>query len=204
MSNHRPRPSNADPEEGGRSALEVQFGDAMPLGDNCWRLRRLLRGRRGTQAQDHAVGTRFVMIERDTLVVVPLPRARTGGVMHVVADGIGDATPVAASASLSGISIAPPSPVSLEVRRTGDGGAALTWVRRSRAGWRWQDGADAPLVEETERYRVAWEGGDGSGEVVVDTPAVDLPPALFEAGPLIVSVRQLGTLAASAAATITI
>ncbi len=27
-------------------------------------------------------------------------------------------------------------------------------MRRSRAGWRWIDGVDAPLAEEAERYRV--------------------------------------------------
>lgn len=30
----------------------------------------------------------------------------------------------------------------------------LRWTRRSRIGWAWSDGSDAPLGEEVERYRV--------------------------------------------------
>ena len=48
----------------------------------------------------------------------------------------------------------------MTVRATGDGGYAAQWIRRSRAGFAWIDGADAPLAEESERYRIElWYSG---------------------------------------------
>jgi hypothetical protein len=42
-------------------------------------------------------------------------------------------------------------------------------VRRSRAGWRWLDGVDAPLAEEAERCRVALTPVGGPQRVVEQT-----------------------------------
>ena len=32
----------------------------------------------------------------------------------------------------------------------------LSWTRRSRGGWTWQDGADLPLNEQSEAYAVTY------------------------------------------------
>ncbi len=50
------------------------------------------------------------------------------------------------------VALTPLSPVHLSVRADGAGGWAIGWTRRSRNGWRWFNGNDAPLAEETERY----------------------------------------------------
>ena len=85
-----------------------------------------------------------------------------------------------------------------------DGGATVRWTRRSRRGWRWIDGADAPLVEEREAYRVEMTGVDGTTIVTTDAPFVDVEPGARAGGALTVTVRQLGTLAPSAPAAIII
>lgn len=134
----------------------IQFGLATQMGATRWRLRRLLRGRRGTEAAiaGHAVGDRFVLIDSDDLAAIDLPLTATGSTLQMLASGIGDVTgPVAAAIMPSGVSLRPPSPVHLRARIAG-GDLAINWVRRSRAGWRWIDGADAPLAEEAEAYAI--------------------------------------------------
>lgn len=132
----------------------VQFGRADPLGNGRWRLSELLRGRRGTEwaAIAHAVGAPFALLEPMALAELPV-RAAVAGV-RVLATGVGDPTGVVAIGSAEiGAAIRPLSPTHLTVQASG-GDLAISWVRRSREGWRWVDGVDAPLGEEIERYRV--------------------------------------------------
>jgi hypothetical protein len=178
----------------------LQFGSATPLGDNRWRLGTLWRGRRGTEwaCAGHAAGERFVLIEPEALVSASLPLAALGGTVRVLASGVGDpAGPAEAMANLDGASVRPPAPVRLRWDETEDGGAIVRWTRRSRGGWRWADGSDAPLGEEAERYRVTI----GAREADVSEPAVAVTAAERAAGAA-VTVRQQGTLAESAAATL--
>jgi hypothetical protein len=183
----------------------VQFADALSMSGGRWRIAGLWRGRRGTAAAAHASGSRFVLIERGALLVFPLAGARPGDILHVAATGVGDAAGGAeATAVLSGVSIAPPPPVTLTFANAGNGDALVRWTRRSRLGWSWDDGRDAPLVEETERYRVAWSHGGLMEEATVTTPSMTVPAAHRHAGPVTVTVRQLGTFADSAVATIII
>jgi hypothetical protein len=82
----------------------------------------------------------------------------------------------------------------------GDAGSAIVrWVRRSRAGWRWIDGADVPLAEEAERYLVTVTAGDGS----VTSEERAMPWVVVPRGS-IVTVRQRGTLGQSRAAAIAV
>ena len=78
-------------------------------------------------------------------------------------------------------------------------------MRRSRAGWRWIDGADAPLVEERELYRVTIAAEDGTARTVeTDAPTLTLTAAERGSGALTVAVRQAGLFGDSPAATITL
>ncbi len=166
----------------------IQFGRAVPVSDTRWRLGRLLRGRRGS-VTGAAAGSRFVAVTADAAATIDLPVAAVGGEVRVMATGVGDVgTPVVATAPVTGASVRPPAPVALALTSLGDGTARLTWTRRSRIGWRWIDGADAPLGEETESYRVTVGGEDR----VVDTPELVLSAADLAAGGA-VAVRQLGT-----------
>jgi Putative phage tail protein len=183
----------------------IQFAHAEPLGANRWRLSTLWRGRRGSEDAigTQAAGDRFVLIASDSIRVIDLPDAAVGTLARLMAEGPGDSDGAAeAEAAISGASMVPPSPVHLAAMPNEDGGATVRWVRRSRNGWRWIDGADAPLGEETERYRVtiAPEGGT-ERTLEVDAPAVSLSAEEVEAGALL-SVRQAGSHGLSRAAAI--
>lgn len=168
----------------------VQFRDAVQIAPRRWRVSVLLRGRRGTAATAHAAGTDFALLEADAALVVPV--ATPGARLRVLARGVGDDDPVEIAVTSNGASVAPPAPVALRVE-----GDTLRWTRRSRLGWRWSDGVDAPLVEEREAYRVTLSHAEGSRDVIVDAPLLGLDAADRGAGPLHIAVRQLGTLAES-------
>jgi hypothetical protein len=176
----------------------VQFGSAAPLGGGRWRLTRLLRGRRGTEAAVAAIGDRFVLIEGEAARTIDLPVSALGRDIRVMASGVGDAAPVEVRCAIAGASVVPPSPVHLRVE-----GTTLRWVRRSRAGWRWIDGVDAPLGEEGEAYRVTIMGPGGTRIVDCAVPETALTPAEI-AGGVTVSVRQRGMFGESAAAALAI
>lgn len=166
----------------------LQFGRAEPLGGTRWRLRRLWRGRRGSQT-GAMPGARFVLLDADALIMVELPRETLGGTMQILAQGAGDAgAPAPADAALKGISCLPPAPVHFTALQQDDGATLLRWVRRSRTGWAWSDGIDAPLGEEREAYRVTL----GTGEAFdIDAPWLLLAPG-HRAVPLGVTVCQAG------------
>lgn len=182
----------------------VQFGRAEQIGPARWRLSRLLRGRRATETalDRHVIGERFVLLDAGSLARIVLPQNALGLEVRVMASGIGDtAAPVEARVPLAGASVLPPSPVHLRIDPFG-GAAALRWVRRSRAGWRWADGGDVPLVEEREAYRISLIAPGGSATTIETAdPYVDpLPPTSTGT---VINVVQLGTYGSSSAAAIT-
>jgi len=190
----------------------IQFGRADPLGGNRFRLSRLLRGRRGTEAAmaAHEAGERFILIDALTLAACDVPLAALGASVRVLASGVGDEEPVAARAIAGGRALRPPSPVHLCARRDGDGTIRFGWTRRSRTGWAWLDGGDVPLGEEAERYRLTITPAMGAARTIeTDTPGYAYAPADQDAdgaagaGLFTIAVRQLGTIAPSDAATAT-
>jgi hypothetical protein len=173
----------------------IQFGRAEPLGGARWRLSRLWRGRRATQVSAGAAGDRFALLTAATVRTVDLPLTALGGDVQVMAAGIGDGDdPPVAVATVSGASVLPPPPVHLRWTAEDDGGATVTWTRRSRAGGRWLDRVEAPLAEESEGYRVSV----GAREVLVTAPTIRVTPDERSAGPVVVMVRQRGTHGESA------
>jgi hypothetical protein len=179
----------------------IQFGRAEPLGGARWRLSGLLRGRRGTEAAAgaQAVGNRFVLIEAEAARAFDLPVSVLGREVRVMASGVGDAMPVETRCVMRGASVVPPSPVHLAYRFEADGGATVRWTRRSRAGWRWIDGVDAPLAQEIEAYRVTVTNGAGSRDVDVTAPSVAVTAA-ERVGPVSILIRQRGIFGESLAA----
>ncbi len=181
----------------------LQFAEATPLSATRFRCAGLLRGRRGTEwaIATHVAGERFVLIEQDSL----LPLDVAMGVSHVLvqAIGVGDDSAVEAERDTIGHALRPPAPVMLKTRDSG-GDTSIGWIRRSRIGWAWLDGTDAPLGEEAERYRVTLQPSAGSARVVeVTTPhlvytaverASDIAGGAIA---LAIDVVQLGTLAQS-------
>lgn len=182
----------------------IQFGRAEQISETRWRLSRLLRGRRGTEAAagSQTIGDRFVVIVPDELATIDSPVAAIGSPVRVMASGIGDVSgPVEAVIIPTGVSVRPPSPVHVRAQSIG-GSLSIDWVRRSRAGWRWIDGADAPLIEESEAYSVTVARPTG---VQLRTEST-LPTAVIEDdgsfNGAMISITQRGSFGESPAATL--
>lgn len=185
----------------------LQFGVAEQIGATRWRLGRLARGRRGTEAAVglQTVGDRFVLVEPDAAVSIDLPPATLGTDVRVLASGSGDVDgPVAASVRVSGASVLPPGPVHLTPEEIGDGDVVLRWVRRSRVGWRWIDAAESPLGEERELYRLTLTRADGAARTIETTEPMLRIARSDRLGGVTVAVRQAGLLGESPAATCSI
>jgi hypothetical protein len=181
----------------------IQFGSATALGGGKFRLSHLLRGRGGTEwaCSGHAVDDLFCFLDRARLQAVELPN-------WIVGSSI-DASMAGGSASivLSGESLRPLSPVGLWAELQSNGDLLISWTRRSRLGFAWVDGVDAPLGEATERYRVLIAGALTEIELFaaeqnLTVPAASLPP--LGLGPTAIEVQQIGDFAASRPAHITI
>ena len=81
----------------------------------------------------------------------------------------------------------------------------VTWMRRSRGGWAWIDGVDAPLGEETEAYRVTLESADGAVRTIETTvPIAHIPAADRGPGRTTIRIVQRCMLAMSASAILTL
>ncbi len=181
----------------------VQFGAADWIAPGRFRLSRLLRGRRGTEwaAGTHAAGEGFTLIERESLVAIETPAGAIGGEARLSASGAGDAEPATAAVPVSGDSLRPPAPVHLTAERNAAGDILIRWVRRSRIGWAWQSGADTPLGEEREAYRLTLSG-DGFARTIEPDASHHIYGAAAQAadgpaGALHIAVAQIGTHAAS-------
>ncbi|MFL9839936.1 phage tail protein [Sphingomonas sp. ST-64] len=180
----------------------IQFAQAEPLGGGQWALTGLWRGRRGTE---DAIGTgrsgdRFVLIEAGAIMALD-GLAGIGATLTVMATGVGDPEAVETQASVTGRSVTPPAPVALHAVPMPDGGRRLRWTRRSRIGWRWSDGSDAPLGESVERYQIRIRRAGLPDQLVsADLPELILPSEGVGTGALTIEVRQAGDLGLSPAA----
>lgn len=189
----------------------VQFGRAEWLGGTRYRLSRLLRGRRGSEwaATGHEAGEGFTLIDRQALVVIEAPGGSSGSEARMNASGVGDTLePATAALIISAESLRPPPPAHLRAERLGGGDIAISWVRRSRLGWAWPSGADTPLAEETEAYRVTISGSGFERSATVEQPELTYSVADQAsdgaAGAMLIEVAQIGTHAVSRTASTTL
>jgi len=140
----------------------IQFAIAEAIGPRRFRLSVLLRGRRGSESAvaGHNAGERFVMLD-DRLATVALPAEALGAALRLKAVGPGDDPAVVASQTIvpRGVSLRPLSPAIITQTLSANGDHVFRWQRRSRAGFAWSDGTDAPIAEDSERYRVTVLGG---------------------------------------------
>ncbi|WP_342248575.1 GTA baseplate fiber-binding domain-containing protein [Sphingomonas sp. OTU376] len=185
----------------------IQFRRAERLDARQWRLSGLWRGRRGTE---NAIGSqvesnRFVLLDARTVTMTDVPLGAIGTEVRLLAEGAGDVGEAAqAFAAINGISLLPLPPVQLFARRLSNGGVRLTWVRRSRSDWRWEDGRDLAPEPGGERYRVTLIPNNGIGWTVETlAPEITLGAAAIAGGARI-EVRQLGITGTSPPATLTL
>ncbi len=144
----------------------IQYGRADPWppaadGRPRYRLSHLLRGRGGTEdaIATHQTGEAFVplgSVDDPALALLPerIGLQPLGPGTIITARRPGTETPLLIEVATAGRALRPLAPVHVRTERQTDSGFALSWTRRSRDGWDWRDGLDAPLDEPVEAYRV--------------------------------------------------
>jgi hypothetical protein len=175
----------------------VQFGQVSPLGSRQFRLSRLLRGRGGTEwaCSGHTSDEVFCLIKAANLQSVVLPAWSIGAtVTATITGGTGS------SIGFGAEGLRPPSPINLAFERQSGGDLLIGWTRRSRQGFAWVDGTDAPLGEAREQYSVTIIGSLATIELTSDQSSLVVPGptvASIGAGSASIEVRQIGDFAAS-------
>jgi hypothetical protein len=182
----------------------VQFANAELLAARRFRLSGLLRGRRGTEhmAGAHAPGERFVLLSLPTLFPLDLPVEAIGAELRVRAvppnADFADAPEVIHT--IVGEALRPLGPVHVRAKAMMGGDLAIEWKRRSRLGFGWLDGADAPLAEASERYAVTVSAGSAAYPVETIEPrltlSADVQVGVFGTLPaeIAITVAQLSTV----------
>lgn len=156
----------------------LQYQRAELTGSREWTLRGLLRGRLGTEA---AAAAGALEGARAGVLGFTLAQPRMGPAdigrawwWRAVPAGRDPAGPLAAERqhAFTGAGLRPFAPWLLRAQGLGDGGAALSWLRRARQpGQPW---ATPPLGEEREAYRLRIRpaaGGAAVRELEVDAHA---------------------------------
>lgn len=179
----------------------IQFARAEPIGARQWRLRGLLRGRGGTEAEaatGHDAQSSVILLDESLVPLDPVevPALAT---TRIAAIGAGDSEPVVADLANPGLSRRPLTPVHPRLTIKSDDSWELGWTRRARGQWRWDDLVDVPLVEEQERYIVgygpvtaplaAWSVAENH----LRLSSADRTVLVNTHGPAAFWVRQLGT-----------
>ncbi len=191
----------------------IQFARAENIAPRTYRLSGLWRGRGGTEyaISAHTDEEDFTLLDES---LVPLERAASPlGHLHTgayAAIGPGDSDSVLADSAHSMRSLEPFAPVHLHAEWTDIDSLELSWVRRSRIGYDWNDYVDVPLGEESELYSVRIAGNDGTlyAEPESETPSMTIGPSIIVsaraagATELAIGVRQKGQFATSPAANI--
>ncbi len=185
----------------------MQYGRAEPLSPGRWRLSGLWRGRRATEdaVTTHPIGSRFVLVDASTAAFLPDVLMQPG--VRVLASGTGDVDPLPEATFASATrALMPLSVAHLQAVRLDGGDTLIRWIRRSREGWAWRDGVDAPLGEPSERYRVTWPGGEVEpvSSQFVYTAAARAADVATGATTVSFSIVQVGGAALSPSAIITL
>ncbi len=143
-----------------------QFMEAEEIGQNRWKLTRLLRGQLGTESAASAikeVETPFILLD-GSVVPVGLQMSETGLELNWRVGTVGKAFSVEYfdTVRLSGgmRGLRPLSPVHPKVVRLANDDLSFSWIRRGRIDADDWLAEDIPLGEEREAYRIEiWQNG---------------------------------------------
>lgn len=170
--------ANANAALIGDEVVTFAYADETSPGE--YELSIFSRGRKGTEpfSASHTAGERFVMLDSQALIFVPLSQDRIGQTIHVKVATSGQQLDDVDSKSFiySGNAYRCWAPSNLSIDSAAGSSYTFTWNRRSRKGGEWRDLVDVPLHEDSEGYDVRLDRGlsivfEGS----VATPSVTLP-----------------------------
>jgi hypothetical protein len=136
----------------------ILFRTVTALAPQRYRLSGLLRGVRGTEAavSGHSLEERFILLDPvpDVYTIPPLSGLDQNLRYKLLSPGqsLGDVP--AQQLTFRAAGLRPLSPVQGRHQLLANGDRAFSWVRRSRSGFDWLDGVDAPLAEDSEAYRL--------------------------------------------------
>jgi len=188
----------------------IQFAEAMPLGEDRFRLSRLIRGLGGSETEigSHGADEDFVLLDGGSMLEIDSAYYAPFTPAVVFALGRDDLLPVSAAIASPGRALMPWSPVHPRWNFVDGGDLEIGWTRRSRAGTIWSDHVEVPLAEEAEKYRVELSAGDGSEalislesivpQVIVDSAQIE-PFLAGNPSQLGVKIFQVGASGRSAA-----
>ncbi len=192
----------------------IQFMRADYMGDKRYRLSHLYRalGDGNGGQKGHESGAQCVLLNRKVQrIALPDNIMQSSINFALVSRGVDTLSYAQSDVTRA---LRPLAPVHLQWHNVvAKGQAHISWTRRSRLPFRWSDGIDIPLVEERERYEVAfWRaadmdtGPDGqttSGTSPLLTVETEAPYVTLDADQreilhtedrgIIISVRQTGT-----------
>ena len=138
----------------------LQFENAEEIAASVWRLAGLLRGQSGTgdcAAAGAAAGAAFVLLD-DAVVPAGLAASEIGLLLNWRVGPSGhdlSAAQYVEQDIAGGVRARMPlSPVHIRATRSAGGDWAISWIRRGRIDADSWDGADIPLGEREESYRI--------------------------------------------------
>lgn len=140
-----------------------QFLTAELLENGNYRLSGLLRGRGGTEQSLMGLsgGQAFTLLQNGDLAsqLLSVNDLGTSALFKIVPSGQALADTAPQTAVFTGAALKPFSPVCLTAIHDAVSGLSTTWIRRSRTGFAWTDGADAPIGEASLAFRVTYTSG---------------------------------------------
>lgn len=171
----------------------IQFMTADEISEGVWELSYLLRGRKGTSTTSHAVGQRFVLLDRSSIAMIPAGLLDIGRTLTFRATSFGnvaDSSSVTVDMTYTGRSQIEREVSHLTARREGSD-AVVDWIGIGRLG----GGAAAAHGSRFTGYRVTFDDGSSAGTIVVDTTAQTLTQDVTGlASPITITVQQVNAL----------
>jgi len=134
----------------------VQARDAVFVSGTTYRFSGLLRGRRGTDITAHSAGERVVKLDGSGMIRVTDDISSVGLPRFYKAVAFGGTLPNTPSQVLvhQANGLKPRPPCKLRGIRDPSGNIQITWVRRGRLSWDWNNLQDVPIGEDSEEYVV--------------------------------------------------
>ena len=154
----------------------IQFQYAELIGEQIYRLSRLLRGRQGTEKfiNNHQEGERFVLLS-PALHSVPMTTNMIGRKIHYKAVTAGSSIENTEEQEFiyQANSLKPFAPVHIAGTRDKNNNLTISWIRRARVDNDWRDNVDVPLGEEIEKYQIEILGNDAVIRILeTSTPTI--------------------------------